>query len=141
MIKNLISIVSHFFNFRKLRFADLRYADFVIEGKAFFIVSWRIENGYRLDIKALHYRTYTAAGSAYVAVPEGVVEVELVASNFWYSKRRVAKLIRERIASQTDFFPVKRFEDMTVPQLKLSLSMPVPRPPAFPILIQNLNKT
>jgi hypothetical protein len=153
MIKNLVLIISYFFRFRKPRFTQLYYADFVIDGNASFLVSWEIKNGYRLKIKALHYRTYKASGSAYIHVPDNVEHIELVIANFWRSECRQISLIREVISSQVDFFPVKQYEELTskavyTPQLKLALKTPqvhdwaiIQHIPAFTIKTENLKKT
>jgi hypothetical protein len=152
MIKTFILTLLNLFNFKKPRFSVLRYADVVIEGKAFFLVSWRIENGYRFSIKVLHYRTHKAAGSAYIAVPDDVLQVELVAANFWRMERRDIRLLRETIAAQVDFYPARQFDDLTLEnilipkqkqsfqKLQISPKLALPRLPIFNFSTRNLNR-
>jgi hypothetical protein len=153
MIKKTVLIISNLFNFDKPGFSQLRYADVVIDHKAFFLISWRIENGYKLKIKGLNYRSYHAGGSAYIAIPDETDHVELVIYNFWKSYRKKIILIRETINSQIDFFPKKQFEELSSRSMYVPSIAPVlPTPqlkgpvsriktPSFMITIKNLNKT
>jgi hypothetical protein len=153
MIKNTVLIISNFFNFYSPRFEQLHCADFIIDDNAFFLVSWKIEKGYRLEIEALNYRTCKAAGSAYIAIPDHINQVELIIANLWKSERKKIILLRETISTQVAFFPLKKPDELTsrsvyAPAIHLSLKQPMLsdaihniQTPAFTINIQNLNTT
>lgn len=153
MIRKVVLSISNLFNFDKPRFTELHYADFVISNKAFFLVSWKIERGYQLSILDLHFSTYKACGSAYIAIPDQLERLELVISNLWRSERKNISLIRQTISSQVDFFPVKQFEELTAGSVYMPQIMPnlkTPRPaskithlqiPHFLIQTQNLTRT
>lgn len=153
MIKKLVLIISNLFNFDKPRFTELQYANFVISNKAFFLVSWKIDRGYKLSILGLHFSTYKAAGSAYIAIPDQLERLELIVSNMWSSERKNITLIRQTISSQIDFFPVKQFKELTarsiyMPPIKPDLKTPQPgkkitdiQLPSFSIQTVNLTRT
>jgi hypothetical protein len=153
MIKKAILVILNLFNFHKPSFVVLEYADFVISNKAFFLVSWKIERGYKLSIPGLHFSTYKSSGSAYIAVPDHIDQLELVISNFWKSGRKNIALISQTIHSQVDFFPVKQFEELTaasmyMPQINPDLKTPQPGKkitdlhlPSFSIQTINLTRT
>lgn len=153
MIKNIISVIFNLFNFDKPRFARLHYADMVISGKAYFLMSWELEGGYKLKIKNLNFCTYKRSGSAYVAIPSDTDHLELVVANVWKSTALKIELQKESIESQIDFAPVKQFEELTArsvyaPQIGLVLKAPEPNGninklqiPVFTIQIKNLTQT
>jgi hypothetical protein len=148
MIKNIISVIFNLFNFRKPRFAQLRYTDVVIDDRAFFLITWQLEAGYKLKIKSLNYRSYKSSGSAYIAIPADVDHIELVTSNVWKYATKQITLVRQPILSQVDFFPVKQFEALAAaPQISLVLKTPrLRRPesnlqvPVFAIHTKNLTQ-
>jgi hypothetical protein len=143
MIKNIISVIFNLFNFDRPRFAQLRYTDVVINNKAYFLVSWKIEGGYKFKIKSLNYRSYKSSGSAYIAIPDDINAIELVISNLWKSDTKKIALLRQSISSQLDFFPVKQFKELTTRSIYMpQLSVPINnlQIPVFAIHTKNLTK-
>ncbi|WP_448698117.1 hypothetical protein ACFGVR_14950 [Mucilaginibacter sp. AW1-3] len=134
-------LVRLFLNFRKPRFLALRYTVIVIDGRAFFLLSWRVADTHKLTIKALGYQTRKRAGSAYIAVPDTIGQLEIVIRNCWGSDRRQVRLIREAVTGQMDFLPVKQFDDFTLRNNQLSLNIPQARLSLFRFSVQNLNQT
>jgi hypothetical protein len=129
MTKRAILILLNLLNFARPRLVQLDYARFVIDHKAFFLISWEIKKGYRLKIKKLNYQTFISSGSAYIAIPESIDHLDLVISNLWRSYRVPVTLIRQTVSAQVDFFPVKQFAEITKrsiysPQIKLLAIQP-----------------
>ena len=149
MITNIIRIIFNLFNFARPRFAELQYTDVVIRNKAYFLVSWRIERGYKLAIKSLRYRSFKRSGSAYIAVPDNVEILELVISNLWRASSQSITLVRDAIPDQVDFFPETNFKDWTTvrmyaPAIHTVFKNPQPRQirlsyPSFATQVNNLN--
>lgn len=152
MIKNIIPIISNLFNFRQPGFVRLSYTDIIISDKAYFLMSWELDQGNKLQIKSLNYCTYKHSGSAYIAIPAGVDRIELVIANVWRSTMKEVILLRESMETQVDFFPIPLYEAVTarsiyMPQISHTLKTPQPSDiinklqiPVFAIHTKNLTQ-
>ena len=130
MIKNIINIIFNLFDFKKPAFAYLNYIDLVINNKAYFLLTWRLENAFKLEIKNLKFVTLKKGGSAYILIPNEIEFIELFISNVWISEKKLIKLIRTTISEQIDFIPKRQFTELSPnslynPQLNLVLKKPV----------------
>ena len=126
MIKTIINL----FTYRKPEFARFHAEDVVIEGKAYFLFTWELENAYWLKVPALKYSTSKRRGSAYVVIPDGVDQIELIAVTLWCSARVAFKIRRIAVNILIDFKPIPippvlHAGTMYKPNLNLTLKTPV----------------
>ena len=106
MRKNILILKFWIFNlfyFYKPVFLSLEYVDLVIDKKAFFLISWSIQNAYVIHIPELKFQSFKKQGSAYIGVPQLVDEINIKISNSWYTRLVPIKLIRTEMSDQTDF--------------------------------------
>lgn len=125
MIKTIINL----FTYRKPEFTRFHAEDVVMDGKAYFLFSWELENAYRLKIPALRYSTWKHSGSAYLIIPDGVNEIDLLAVTLWRSSTKTCKISRAVVDNPIDFRPVSlrlklHAGSVYQPQLNLKLKSP-----------------
>ena len=147
-IKSIFNLLT----FNKPRFTILHYADFVINDRAYFLITWQFKSAYKLKIKSLNYTSFKANGSAYVLIPGEINQIDLVISNLWKSKHRGIRLFRTAIATQLDYFPQKRFTELSKdmlyqPQPKFTTKNPLAKKllvktiiPFFKLNVKSLTK-
>lgn len=144
MVKTIINL----FTYRKPEFTRLHAEEVVMDGKAYFLFSWELYNAYRLKIPALKYLTWKRSGSAYVMIPNGVNEVELIAVTLWRSATVAFKIKRAGQERQIDFkpivmSPVLHAGTMYQPQINLTINTPAVKRQlsGVKIPIYNLNQS
>ncbi|RZK59193.1 MAG: hypothetical protein EOO91_05870 [Pedobacter sp.] len=91
------------FNFKSPIFLNLNYADFIIEGKSYLVVSWEMKNAFRLKIKGLRFNSILKSGSAYLALIDDNETVEVIVYGSWRSQKYIVKLKRIVIDGTIEF--------------------------------------
>lgn len=125
LLYNIWLWVKNIFNLRSPTFAHLDYADYVIEGKSYFVFSWRMKNGYHLKIKKAKFKSLLKSGSAYMVLSDNSDHIEIVISGSWRSQKYLIKL-KPIVIDDTIEFPVTMLVSfdarLTIPNIKTNFS-------------------
>lgn len=89
--------------FGKPAFSRLDYADYIAEGKSYFVFSWSLKHAYRIKIKSAAFSSLLKSGSAYIAIDEERPELEITICGVWRSRNYFVKLKRISINSPIEF--------------------------------------
>ncbi len=115
-MKNILTYLKiwivNLLNFSKPEFSGFDCVDCVIENKAYFLLAWKTKTACILKIKSASYISFKKSASAYVGLPHGLSQVEIVLSNLWCSKKHIVILERLDMAGQTDFNIKTNFQEI-----------------------------
>lgn len=93
----------HIFNFRHPNISFLDYANYIIEGKSYFVFSWKMENAYRLKIKSAKYKSNIKSGSAYIAINGNITQLEIIILNSWRGTKHILNLHQLSLDEKIEF--------------------------------------
>jgi len=99
-LKKIIYTIQRGFAFRKPVFSHLDYIDLIIEDKALFLLSWKVANAHKIEIKPLGRKYYSKESSVIVRLENRPTYINIIASSFWRKNKKCIHLTYTRLDDQ-----------------------------------------
>lgn len=103
LLNKQLALLRYLFNFRKPVFTELDFVDLVIDDKPLFLIAWKSENAYLLNIKSFA-KYYKGEGSAIILISSSTNELTIKLKNIWRSTTLKIDVLHIQIDQRTASF-------------------------------------
>lgn len=93
------------FTFQTPRFLTLHFSKLFIQNQAYLLLSWQLQHSNYLRIKQLKFKSHNSSGSAYIAIPDSIQNIEIKISNYWHKAVCVLPVKEINLDKQIHFIP------------------------------------